>query len=129
MTRAVIRRTRARPGLKATPDPEKDYARLGPPPPDPLEGYVWALDVLYVSLFHVVHDSELTERERRKEVREITRAMAYLEPKARLFDAEARVRGDEAKLADDQTGPEMIDAEKLAAQSYRASATRGRRDQ
>jgi hypothetical protein len=59
-------------------------------------------------------------------MREITRAMASLEPKARLYDAEARVRGDDARLEEDSAGPEMIDAAELAGEAYRAEAKRGR---
>lgn len=125
--RAVIPRERFRGGgRRAKPNPQREFSSLGAPPKDPLEAYVWALQGLQVSLYHVMNDLEMSETARRKEMREITRAMASLEPKARLYDAESRVRGDEVRLEQDQTGPEMTDAAELADEAYRATAKRGR---
>jgi hypothetical protein len=103
-----------------------DYQALGTPPADPLEAYVWALQALQTSLFHVIGDSTLDERARRREMREITRAMAALEPKARIFEAEALIRGDSQRLAENSVGPEMEEEPPPPPGSGRAAPKRGR---
>ena len=120
------KRFKGRPGPKPKLDPARDFATLGAPPKDPLEAYVSALEALQVSLFHVINDPDLDERTRRKEMREIARAMTSLEPKARLFDAETRIRGDKAALDETEGGPEMEDAEEQPPEPGRAAPKRGR---
>jgi hypothetical protein len=130
--RAIIPRERfkGRPGPKVQPNPAREYATLGAPPKDQGAIYEWALEVLSTSLYHVINEQAVdpeAERVRRREIRETTRAMATIEPKSRIFEAEARIRGDRQVL-EDEGGPEMEDndASDVAPEPYRAEAKRGR---
>ena len=90
-------------------DHRRDYAAIGPPPPDALEATAWAHRVLSVGMFHVANDSEADEAVRRKELRETARVMAALVPQNRILSAERLIKGD-MKRMEDSEGNEVEDA-------------------
>lgn len=91
-------------------DQIKAYADLGELPEDPLAGADFSLRALQVSLREVLADTTLTAKERRAEVRQITRAMIPLLPVSRLHAAERLIR--EAAAAQDRktADPELTPA-------------------
>jgi uncharacterized glyoxalase superfamily protein PhnB len=94
----------------------EDFAQVGPPPTDPLRATEWGMQLLTVSLDKVRTDSEMTERERRSEMKSLLRHMKDLIPAARLSIAERKIlefeaRKDMPPAPTGGSGGELRDAE------------------
>jgi len=90
----------ARPGAgrKRTPRRLEDYFALGDPPADEGDAMAYVFQTLKVSLRQAMLDAEITDRERRGELRVIARAMHSTYPRARQRKAEKALREDSTKI-------------------------------
>lgn len=65
-----------------------DFAQVGAPPADPLRATEWGMQLLTVALDKVRLDPNMTERDRRTEMKSLLRHMKDLVPAARISAAE-----------------------------------------
>lgn len=93
------RRNGARGGRPREPRRVRDFEALGDAPADPLAAAEWAFRAQAVALREVMLDSKMSERDRRSEMRTISRAMNALLPKARLRQAELLITEQNEKAA------------------------------
>lgn len=97
-------------GRKKKPTTVHNYAELGDAPHDPLEAAEWAFRANAVTMREVMMDPGMSAKERRSEIRTISRTMNMLMPKARLRQAEKLLRGDASKLKASKAGPTLTAA-------------------
>lgn len=103
-----------------------DYRALGEPPVDPLARSVWMGEMLAVAMRHAaVDDPDGDEADLRRELVALARATGHLVPKERLFEVEQLIRGDMARL-DEDDGPEMEPVPNGAPAPKRGTARRSR---
>lgn len=107
-------------GANGKPNKEiRQYRFLGVPPEDPLKAQEWAFELLTVSMYHVATDASLTEKERRKEMRETARLLKDMVPHNRLSKAERAVTGDTARNMGQDGGAAAAPAAPVGRKSRR----------
>lgn len=119
----------APPPAPIDPATAAELTELGPPDPDPLKAIAWMHRALAITAWQALrepaHQVDGGEFGRRKELREIARAMASVTPQSAIYQATKIIKAD-ADTPTKPAGPELEDAPEFDGRAHRGAPRRGR---